>query len=203
MSDESHPVLSCAEAVVLEKERLQGNPDLEWRAMMRAGISLGQAVLNDYREIGEWPRRPRILILAGKGHNSGDAFIAVREILKARPLVSIDVLFLMGEEALAPLARRAWSDLLSAAGNAGVVHPFSLDRRREIRPQLETRCGGHYHLCLDGVFGMNFRPPFREPLGEVIRWINDSLNADLRAAVDLPSGLSDEPSDLAFRAVRS
>lgn len=202
MNDESHPVLTCAQAVELEKGLLQGDEKLEWQAMTRAGVALGEALLKDFLEIGVWPARPRLLILAGKGHNSGDAFIAVRHLLKAHPRAAVDVLFAMGEEALNPLARRAWSDLLDAAGagERSSIKPFSLDRRRPMVPQLEETCRGPYHLCLDGLFGMNFRPPFRQPLDEVVGWINDELDARMRAAVDLPSGLSDEPSDLAFKA---
>lgn len=200
MTHESHPVLACARAVEFEKKLLKGEPAAEWRAMTRAGVALGRALLADYLEIGPVPERPRLLVLAGKGHNAGDALIGIREVLSARPRASIDVLFLMGEENLNDLARRAWSDLLGAVGGAAAINAFSIDRRKEVVSQLKARCGGRYDLCLDGLFGMNFRPPFRAPLDEVVRWINDELDVGLRAAVDLPSGLSDEPADLALRA---
>lgn len=200
MNDDSHPVLTCAEAIELEQELLAGDSAKEWQAMTRAGRALGRALLLDFREGGDLPENSRVLILSGKGHNAGDAFIAAREILNTCPATTIDVLFVMGEQALNPLARRAWSDLLTAGGERAAVKSIGLDRRREIASQLKSKCGGHYHLCLDGIFGMNFRPPFRPPADEVVRWINDELKADLRAAVDLPSGVGDEPGGLAFRA---
>jgi NAD(P)H-hydrate epimerase len=53
-----------------------------------------------------------------------------------------------------------------------------------------------YDVCLDGVFGFQFRPPLDERAGAVLRWAN-ALPVRLRAAVDLPSGL--DAAD-AFRA---
>lgn len=195
-----HPVLSCREAVELEKGLLRGESDLEWKAMNRAGSALAEALLKDWREIGGPPESPRILILAGKGHNAGDAFLAVREILTVRPGARVDVLFCLGEDSLNPLARRAWTLLAGEAANTGRVHLVSLDGEGDVPRQLNERCGKRYHLFLDGLFGMNFRPPFHSPMDTVVAWCNEDLKADLRAAVDLPSGLSDEPTDLVIRA---
>lgn len=195
-----HPVLTCDEAADLEKDLLKGESGLEWEAMSRAGGSIAVALLKDFREIREVPDSLRILIAAGKGNNAGDAFIAAERILATRPTTSVDVVFAMGEAALAPLARRAWNDLVNAAGTSTPVRVLSLDGEGEVAGQLRETCGAHYHICLDGLFGMNFRPPFRPPMDAVVTWLNDELKADLRAAVDLPSGLSDEPGHLAFRA---
>lgn len=200
MTNDFHPVLSCREAVALEKGLLQGEKEREWQAMSRAGLALAEALSQDFCEVADLPERPRFLILAGKGHNAGDAFIAVREILGKRPAAVVDVLFVMGEGALNPLAQQAWSSLLHAAGGRAKVRCLGLDREGDVIDQLKRQCGGHYHICLDGLFGMNFRPPFRPPLDEVVGWVNAELKADLRAAVDLPSGLSDNAAQVVFRA---
>lgn len=200
MTDIFHPVLTCAQAVELEQGLLKGDPETEWQAMKRAGRALGRAVLQDHREIGRLPDRPRLLVLAGKGHNAGDAFLAVAGILNERPRATVDVLFPMGEEALNTLARRAWSELLAIRKSEENIRSFSLDGQSEVGPQLAEMCEGTYQICLDGIFGMNFRPPFRGSLGAIVEWINTELKAELRAAVDLPSGLGDEPATVAVRA---
>ena len=53
-----------------------------------------------------------------------------------------------------------------------------------------------YDLCLDGVFGFQFKPPLRGAAAAVLRRVN-GLSIRLRAAVDLPSGLGERD---AFRA---
>jgi NAD(P)H-hydrate epimerase len=55
---------------------------------------------------------------------------------------------------------------------------------------------GLHALCLDGIFGFQFRPPLDQRATEVLRRVN-AASVTLRAAVDLPSGLGDPG---AFRA---
>ena len=179
----AHPILSCDEARALEARLFGGDETREWPAMQCAGRAIGAAVLEDFREIGGFPVAGRVLVLVGKGHNGGDALIAVRAILEQYPQAGAEVLLVYGEHALRPLAQRAWQELLQAA-------PQRVAARRlgEGNPA--------YDLCLDGVFGFQFRPPLDERAGAALRWAN-ALPVRLRAAVDLPSGL-DTPD--AFRA---
>lgn len=195
-----HPVLSCSEATVLERGLLGGEADREWEAMSRAGGALAEALDRDFREIRAWPDCPRILVAAGKGNNAGDALIAARHLLEAHPAASVDVIFALGEKALSPLALMAWKGLSIVAGDSGAVRLVSLDQEEDVVGHLRKACGRSYDLCLDGLFGMNFRPPFRSPTDVLVEWMNQELQADLRAAVDLPSGLSDEPAQLVVRA---
>ena len=41
--------------------------------MQRAGTAIARASLDDFKEIGGLPEGARLLVLAGKGHNGGDA----------------------------------------------------------------------------------------------------------------------------------
>ncbi|MCX6931652.1 MAG: NAD(P)H-hydrate dehydratase, partial [Verrucomicrobia bacterium] len=101
----SDPILSCAEARAFEAARFGGDEALEWPAMQRAGRALAAAVLRDFLEIGGFPpAEGRVLVLAGKGHNAGDALLAAGELLKDFPGATVDVLFVFGERALRPLA---------------------------------------------------------------------------------------------------
>ncbi|HTZ20583.1 MAG TPA: NAD(P)H-hydrate dehydratase [Opitutaceae bacterium] len=179
----AHPILSCDEARALEARLFGGDEAREWPAMQCAGRAIGVAVLEDFQEIGGFSAAGRVLVLVGKGHNGGDALIATRTILEQYPQAGADVLFVFGEQALRPLTQRAWQELLQTA-------PQRVAARRVGEGDLA------YDLCLDGVFGFQFRPPLDERAGAALRWAN-ARSVRLRAAVDLPSGL--DTSD-AFRA---
>ena len=170
----SDPILSCAEARAFEAARFGGDEALEWPAMQRAGRALAAAVLRDFLEIGGFPpAEGRVLVLAGKGHNAGDALLAAGELLKDFPGATVDVLFVFGERALRPLAARAWRELVQRGGE-------------RVRIVAEPTDGRLYSLCLDGIFGFQFRPPVEPRVAAVIERIN-AASIRFRAAVDLPS----------------
>jgi len=198
----AHPILSCDEARALEARLFGGDETREWPAMQRAGRAVGGAVLEDFREIGGFSAAGRVLVLVGKGHNGGDALIAAQTILEQYPQAGADVLFVFGEHALRPLAQRAWQELLQAAPQrvaARRLDPVATSVSEKNAAGVATSVSewtSAYDLCLDGVFGFQFRPPLDERAGAALRWAN-ARPARLRAAVDLPSGL-DTPD--AFRA---
>lgn len=166
----SHPILSCAAAGAFEKRFFGGDAGHEWAAMQQAGRAIATAVRHDFAEIGGFRGDGRILVLAGKGHNGGDALIAARTLLQAFPGARAEVRFVFGERALRPLAAQAWQQL-AHTGRAGAT----------------TGAGaGGYELCLDGVFGFQFRPPADERVRALLEQVN-ALRVRLRAAVDLPS----------------
>ena len=111
----SDPILSCAEAKTLEARLFDGEEAREWPAMQQAGAAVGRAVLEDFKEIGGFPNAGRMLVLAGKGHNGGDALLATKTILEQHPAAQATVLFTGGERALRPLAWRAWREVLRIA----------------------------------------------------------------------------------------
>lgn len=191
MNPWAHPVLSCAEARALEARRFAGDEAKEWAAMQAAGRAVAAAVERDYRERACFPAEARILVLVGKGHNGGDALIAARVLLARHPAATADVVLALGERPLRPLAARAWRDLAHAArARVGVR-----------RPNGTGAAGGlaaAYDLCLDGVFGFQFRPPVPAGVAGLFEQVN-ALPVRLRAAIDLPSGLGE--AGVAGRAV--
>lgn len=174
----AHPILTCAEAKDFEAAFFGGDEEREWIAMQQAGHAVAEAVLRDFQEIGGFPADGSVLVLAGKGHNAGDALIAARRIRERHPSARIAVRFVFGERSLRPLAQRAWRDLAAVATSAGERSASSCD------------------LVLDGVFGFQFRPPLEPRVAALFAEVN-GLPVRLRAAVDLPSGLDDAN---AFRA---
>jgi NAD(P)H-hydrate epimerase len=187
-----HPILSCAEARALEERLLRGEEERVWAAMELAGLGVGAAVLRDFPQWRPLPRDPRVLVLAGPGHNGGDALLAASEILKARPRGRATVVLLDLVDELKPLTRRAWEELAAREGVKAIAPEPFLSR---------LRGGETWDIVLDGLYGMAFRPPLREPARKIVLALNDAPEAaGFRAAVDVPSGVSDTPTDLAFRA---
>lgn len=166
----AHPILACAEAKEFEAAYFGGDEAREWSAMQQAGRAVAEAVLRDFEEIGGFPEAGRVLVLAGKGHNAGDALIAASRILEVHPRARVEVKFVLGERVLRPLAMKAWRALADAATN---VSEMSADG---------------YDVVVDGVFGFQFRPPLAAEVAKVLRDVN-ALPVRLRASVDLPSGL--------------
>jgi ADP-dependent NAD(P)H-hydrate dehydratase / NAD(P)H-hydrate epimerase len=174
----SHPVLSPDEARALEAAIFGGAEDKEWAAMRRAGRSVAAAALRDMEEAGGFPVAGSVLVLAGKGNNAGDALIAARAILEGFPGAGASVLFAFGTRKLGPLAARAWQELSDTfRGRVSEAGPGELSDA--------------YDICIDGIFGLQYRPPLPPEATEAIA-ASARCRIRLRAAVDLPSGI-DEP----------
>jgi ADP-dependent NAD(P)H-hydrate dehydratase / NAD(P)H-hydrate epimerase len=185
----SHPVLSCAEAKAWESRLLVDEP-AEWVAMQHAGKAIALAVVEDAREVGGLAEDASLLVLVGKGHNGGDALLAATEILRRFPYAQAEILVCFGESHLRPLARRALDELRALAGG----------RAKEKDLGALKSEAASYDLCLDGIFGFQFRPPMDAGTAEILAWVNAHSHIKIRAAVDLPSGLGETNAGTVFRA---
>lgn len=185
----SSPVLSCAAAKAWEARLFQGE-EAEWGAMQRAGAALAAAVADDFREIGGLPEAARLLVLVGKGHNGGDALLAARVLLQERPKSRATVVLCFGAGELRPLAGRSLDWLKRDA--PGRVELGS--------PDSALAEGTRYDLCLDGIFGFQFRPPMDEATADLLGRVNAHAGIKFRAAVDLPSGAGETNAAVLFRA---
>lgn len=173
------PVLSCAEAAAAEAAFLAGDATLSWKLMNLAARGVADEAV---ALLGRKPER--ILVLAGKGNNGADAFLAALHC--ARRGTEIVAVFAEGGPARAQ-AQRAWAARKPGV-RIGVVAAANLRL-------LATHA---FDLIFDGVLGQGFRAPLSAELRSFLR-ASDSLRG-LRVAVDLPSGLGDDASGPAFRA---
>ena len=189
----SHPILTCKESEKHETHLIGGDKSKEWEAMTKAGRALGNAILQDFQEIAPRPESLRILIIAGKGHNTGDALIAAKKILQHCPKAQIYILFVFSENNLRPLTQKCLDNLQHASGDQIVSENW-----HDNKPPFKGPV--NFDICIDGLFGMQFKPPLVLPAVNVINWVNEKKDIRLRAAVDLPSGLGDESDKIAFRA---
>jgi len=180
----AQPILSARESGDFESRLFAGDESSEWGAMQSAGRAVAESVLRDFERIGGFPKNGgRLLVLVGKGHNGGDALIAAEAILEEYPGAWAEVVLTFGKRGLRPLAWRAWESLqMRFSERVQVLFPRDLLERVSV--------GVRYALCLDGVFGFQFRLPLDSQAASVLSAAN-ALSVRLRAAVDLPSGLDE------------
>lgn len=181
LSSHFHPILSCAESLVFEKRILKSD-SATWKAMNLAGSGLGRALRSAFAMTGYPQSGLRVLGLIGKGHNGGDALLAIYELAKVEGyLASVCLIFSGPRSELKPHTLRALEMLEALAGD-----------RLFLTESLEEGEDQVFDICLDGFLGMQFRPPLKESIRSVIRMVNAAKSIRLRAAVDLPTGLGDE-----------
>ena len=173
------PVLSCAEAAAAEAAFLADDTALSWKLMNVAARGVAEEAV---ALLGRAPER--ILVLAGKGNNGADAFLAALHC--ARRGTEIVAVFAEGGPARAQ-AQRAWSARKPGV-RLGVVAAAN----------LRLLAAHEFDLIFDGVLGQGFHAPLSAELRAFLR-ASESLRG-LRVAVDLPSGLGDDATSPAFRA---
>jgi NAD(P)H-hydrate epimerase len=193
----THPILTCQKAAELEASLLLDEA-AEWSAMQQAGIGIAKAICCDYRELSSLPEGLNVLALVGKGNNGGDALIACGRLLADFPRARVSLILAFDPDEFKPLAARAYQQL------KGRVTTYQLKPQSDeamIHELLDRASSGRaFDVCLDGLLGISFQPPVREPICTLIAAINSYEAIGLRAAVDLPSGKGDVSDELTFRA---
>ncbi len=197
----THSVLSCSESKAWESSLFEGNEEKEWAAMQQAGKALAQAILKDFHEIRPLPQNLKVLVLAGKGHNTGDAFIAVEEIFKHCLAPQIIIFPVEERGSMKPNTKRALACIENHDGVKFLPSASTLETQEAMLLEL-TKAGNTigFHICLDGLIGMQFTAPLREPVKSLIEVVNKYEAIDFRAAIDLPSGIGDQSDKGAFQA---
>lgn len=133
-----------------------------------AGSRLGHALGRFF------PQPGTAIAYLGKGHNAGDALVALR-ILRDRYAWEVAVRPAFSVDQCAPLTGRKWREFHPAPMAA--LPPW-----RDLKGPL---------LLLDGLLGIGAQGPLREPLSSLaaeMAWLRQNAAARV-AAVDLPSGV--------------
>ncbi len=194
----SHPILSPQESICLENEFFRNDEGLQWEVINRAGNALADAALRDMRELRTIPHQPRLLVLAGKGHNGADALLAARRFLRTIPTARAVVWPWASKEDCRPMTQRAFEEVIEFASKRLEVLP-AVDGMKieEMRETFSLAFGERgFDLTLDGLLGMQGRPGFDSPVSEWIELINASDAISFRAAVDIPTGLPVQVSQM-------
>jgi len=186
-----YPIYSLSAAKSHESSILGDDQDRTRDALHEAGTAIGQALLEDYPGHAPWPLRPRVLVLAGKGLNAGDAFIAVAALGRALEGLEARIVQTVPASELHPLAAEALDELQTLMGDrlqSTPVDAFLED------PDLDS------HVVLDGLYGLGFSPPLREEVRDLLKIVNEQGSYKMRAAIDIPGGIGEEGDPDAFVA---
>jgi len=133
-------------------------------------------------EVMSLPTRERVLIVAGKGNNGGDGFVA------ARHLVGYDVtVILLGK--INEVKTKEATKNLTILNKTGipiieVTNPTALE------PSYFSDCD----VIVDAIFGTGIKGKIREPESTAIDMINASIAKVV--SVDVPSGMDPDTGQL-------
>jgi hydroxyethylthiazole kinase-like uncharacterized protein yjeF len=153
----------------------------EARLLTHAGQRLGHALA------GFFPTPGTLIAYLGKGHNAGDALVAMRVLQEDYGWQTAARMGFPMEE-WAPLTRAKWQ-----AATPGCVLETLPDWRDLRRPQV----------LLDGLLGIGASGPLRAPLAALageMAWLRQHAGARV-AAVDLPSGVDPDSGSITSGAV--
>jgi NAD(P)H-hydrate epimerase len=182
------PILSCSESVAFENDFFSNNSLSEWDAMHLAGAGVGREILNDFLEIQSECSKLKVLLLVGKGHNGGDAILALSEMIRLGSEVEIqyDLVLSSTADQLRENTKQVLLELTQRLSHSRIWCP---DHEENIEDFLASQ---DYDLSIDGLLGMQFKAPLKGVLSKIIEVVNSHESILFRASVDLPSGMGDE-----------
>ncbi len=149
----------------------------------------GRAAADAARRQMERSGGREILVVAGRGNNGGDGFVAARHLAAAGYRVL--VYYLGSPDKYTPISFT----------NFQFLHTISVATLPLERPNLKEIEGRAADLVIDGVFGIGVRGAIREFELEVIASINDNPAPVL--SLDIPSGLDADTGEIHGAAVRA
>ena len=186
---ESHwiPVLENKASLSLEEKQLKGT-DSVYAAMQSVGEKIANELLNDFQELKPIPENLSVLALVGKGKNGGDCLLTCDHLMRTLPRAKVVVFLFSAIEQLHPLTQKALQEL------EGRVRLYTLGEIEEVAHILSKLDSiavksGSIHLCIDGVYGLGFKPPLSASMRQVFEGINTYDKIEMRASIDIPSGL--------------
>ncbi|MGB0370327.1 MAG: NAD(P)H-hydrate dehydratase [Opitutales bacterium] len=195
------PILTCKEAQQYEAAFFNNDLEREEAAMRRAGIELGKHLAQDVYTFIEEEESPDLILLLGKGNNTGDALYAASAFADSWPDCRVSLFCCWNPNSWSDPVFRAFETLQNTAEIFRIIDLNNEDAwENALQKAIEsTECP----IVLDGIFGMSFRPPLRGFPEALITLINDSDAIRLRVAVDMPSGLSEASANYSTNHFRS
>jgi len=182
-------LLSVAQMREVDRRSIEGGfvpgPEL----MERAGRGIFEIIR---RRFGGRLAGRKVVLLCGKGNNGGDGFVIARRLCEEGAAVT--VFLLSPPDSLSADARLAFEKLLPLKP---AIFPLA-------DAQAQALCASHLSgadLAVDALYGTGLSGKLREPGLSAVRLLN--ARAALVLSVDVPSGLSADPSRSPVEAVRA
>ena len=185
-------VVTVAQMRELERRAIEES-DIKGSVLMDRA---GQGVADAARRIAEAAGfiNSVVHIIAGRGNNGGDAFVAARILKESGMGVEVWIAGRASQitgDALTQLTR------LKAAGVKPIELPLLDDWIYAIREPF------YGEVIVDGVLGTGISGPPRGPAAGAIQYINSQSNDSFIVAIDVPSGLNADSGQAEGDTVRA
>lgn len=168
-----------------------GVPGVE--LMERAGRGVA-AVVDDLARLSGFSNSP-VRLVAGRGNNGGDVFVAARHLAAMGYRVEV---WLAGERRRVSGDAAKQLEQMRAAGITAEEMPTPGDWE-----DLIASYEGGQGMVVDGVLGTGIRGPVRGPAAGAIQFVNQLGESGPVVAVDVPSGLDAETGRAEATTVRA
>ncbi len=138
------------------------------------------------------PEIARVLIVAGKGNNAGDAFAVARHLIiygiKVKTYCLFDKKYLTGDAKINFDILQNISTDIEFLQEASELKEFSFAVK-------------NYHIVVDGIFGTGFRGQINDYIAKVIDTINK--NASYIMSIDIASGIEAATGKVANTCIKA
>jgi hydroxyethylthiazole kinase-like uncharacterized protein yjeF len=180
-------LLNARESRELDRLSQQKYGVPSYALMARAGTAVADAIAI------RWPAALRrgVLVIAGRGNNGGDGFVAARRLLDLGGAVRVALLGHASE--LKGDAARAHAEFIAANGMVS-----ECDAAEQVDSILRTVPHG---VIVDAIFGTGLNAPVRDPAAAFIEAING--RGVPIVAVDIASGINSDTGAVMGVAVRA
>ncbi len=160
----------------------KGASESEFMEEAGSGVAL---TVQDFIERAQCPRQ--VILLCGKGNNSGDAYVAGIDLLQFD--YEVTAYQTVPIEACSSLCRHNFARFVQQGGKA-----YTIESAEEFQlPQEGT--------IIDGLFGTGFRGTVEEPFASIIQKVNESQLPVI--SIDIPSGLDGDSGIIGGIAVKA
>jgi len=161
-------VVPAKELSNLEKKAFKENVDEE-QLMLKAG----KAVALSAKEIIQKKKQKKIIVLAGKGNNAADGFVASIELQKMG--FCVEAFYVFPKEKCSFLCQKYMQLFKDEGGKL-----FLIREKEEIKIEKDD-------ILIDGLLGTGFHGDITGIFYEIIKKVNETKCFTL--AIDIPSGL--------------
>lgn len=166
--------LSAKAATALDQELMSTGAFSIDQLMELAGLSVAQAVYSQYPPTST---NDKILVLVGPGNNGGDGLVAARHLKLWK---GYDPVIYYPKKTT---KTNLYTNLVTQLTQLEVPQ---IDDLSQVKRLIS---GGGVKLILDSLFGFSFKPPIREPFGDLIRFLSaEHQKIPPIVSIDIPSG---------------
>ncbi len=191
MKEEKEEALSSAEMAAIDENcKFFGLSSAQ--LMENAGAGIANVIK---RKFEGKAKNVKVTVMAGKGNNGGDAFVAARHLQLKKDNFDVRVILVGNSKDLrTEESRRNWQILKACGYDMEEITDSSELRARETLLKRSD-------VIIDAIFGTGVRGKIREPEATAIDLINEA-NTAFVVSGDIPSGLDPDTGE-SEKAVRA